>query len=120
MAMPPEQYFVGSTGLCKPGFMSIDVPEPYGPNTIVIGEIFMRQWYTIYDGFYSMGSEASPCCRSHDLRPRLAGRGPRARVHGPREPPAGHVEGAGARIRGGVEDELRALICRLGSKRDAV
>jgi hypothetical protein len=29
--------------------MPIDVPEPYGPDLLILGEIFMRDWYTIFD-----------------------------------------------------------------------
>lgn len=29
--------------------MSIDVPKPYGPNAWIVGEIFMRHYFTTFD-----------------------------------------------------------------------
>ena len=50
--LPPEQWYVGGghkNARCIPAIMSIDVPQPYGPNTWILGEIFMRHFVTVFD-----------------------------------------------------------------------
>ncbi|CAD7958940.1 unnamed protein product [Amoebophrya sp. A25] len=63
IVQPPEQWYVGGGGgYCKPAFMSIDVPPPYGPNIFVTGEIFMRSWFTILDrGNAATGQQPRVC-----------------------------------------------------------
>ena len=59
---PPPHYYVGAGGgQCKPGFMSIDVPEPYGPDVFITGEIFMRQYHTIFDRGSETGTPSRVC-----------------------------------------------------------
>eukprot|EP00392_Amoebophrya_sp_AT5.2_P009014 g9042.t1 len=62
VVQPPEQWYVGGGGgLCKPAFMSIDVPPPYGPDIFVTGEIFMRSFFTIFDRGSESGKPSRVC-----------------------------------------------------------
>ncbi|PVU91721.1 hypothetical protein BB559_004025 [Furculomyces boomerangus] len=43
-----SDYVLNVQGQCMSGFMGMDIPEPLGP-IWVIGDIFLRRFYTIYD-----------------------------------------------------------------------
>jgi hypothetical protein len=35
--------------ICKPMLMSMDLPEPLGPNLFILGEPVLRKYYTVLD-----------------------------------------------------------------------
>ena len=57
LKVPASVYMVTDDGnYCEPAFMSIDVPNEYGP-AFLLGEVFMRHWHTTFDR--GDGSEGS-------------------------------------------------------------
>lgn len=72
IVQPPEQWYVGSGGYtCKPAFMSIDVPRPYGPAIFITGEIFMRTFYTIFDRGSEEGRRSRVCIAKNKSQTEL-------------------------------------------------
>ena len=43
-----QDYILEAQGACMSAFMGIDIPAPAGPIWI-IGDAFLRSWYTVYD-----------------------------------------------------------------------
>lgn len=46
--LKPQDYVLETQGICILGFLGLDIPAPAGP-LWVIGDIFLRVYYTIYD-----------------------------------------------------------------------
>merc|ERR1719316_1143608 len=48
--IPSEEYMVSDEGghFCEPAFMKIDIPKKYGPG-MLLGEVFMRNYFTVFD-----------------------------------------------------------------------
>ena len=44
----PSDYIMQTPGVCFSVFMAIDIPPPAGP-LFIIGDAFLRAWYTVYD-----------------------------------------------------------------------
>lgn len=54
-----DDYIMQTPGVCFSVFMGIDVPPPAGP-LFIIGDAFLRAWYTVYDmGKHRVGFAAS-------------------------------------------------------------
>jgi pepsin A len=49
ITVPPSVYMVSTygDGWCDLSFMEIPVPDEFGP-AFIFGEVFMREWYTVY------------------------------------------------------------------------
>ncbi len=63
----PEDYIMKteSTNICKPAMMPLDVDPPRGP-MFVLGDVFTRAFYTIFDRYVK-----SIFCSSHFVLPLL-------------------------------------------------